>query len=76
MEVHDVRGAELGYIQQIENRFSAREYRQSVVTHVHRETTEDDIALCTDKAHEDNADMVLIQEYGIAWYIPNIARRA
>ena len=72
MEVHDMRKQPLGYIQQVVNRFPARLYHESAYSYTSRETTEHDIDRAMNKAHEDNADMVMIQEYGIAWYIPNI----
>ena len=72
MEVHDMRKQPLGYIQQVVNRFPARLYHESAYSYTSRETNEDDIARAMLRARDDNADMVMIQEYGIAWYIPNV----
>lgn len=70
MEVHDVRGRELGYIGQVCNRFPAGVYNEHSINHTFRLTTDEDIDNCIDKAHDELADMVMIQEYGISWYVP------
>jgi len=75
MEVHDMRGAELGYIQQVVNRFPPQTHRQGAHTYTHRRTTDNDIDNAIDRARIDNAEMVLIQEYGIAWFIPSVSSK-
>lgn len=72
MEYHDMRGKPLEYIQQHINRFHPAYYHESSVSYTTRETPQEDIEKAYNRAMNDNADMIIVQEYGIAWYIPNI----
>jgi len=72
MEYHDFRGADLGYIFQQTRRFPPERYTEASISYTHRETTDEDIERAMAYAHEAGTDMVMVQEYGIAWYVPII----
>jgi len=71
MEVHDLRKHPLGYIEQVIQRFPASTYHTHGVNHVDHEVTEPEIERCIDRARNEQADMVMVLNYGVDWFIPN-----
>ena len=70
MEVNDVRSMGLKHIFQISSRFPPNTHHIHGFSYCH-ETSEDDITRYMCKAQEEQADMIMILNYGVDWYIPN-----
>lgn len=55
-----------------QNVTSSKEHQDlTITTDISREVTEGDIEVSRNKALSQNAEMIMILNYGIQWYIPN-----